>query len=81
MTEKKSDKVQLTIRLEPETKEKLNLICSVKDISINEYINNLIETKVSEIEPATLTEIAKLKDLWKFEIFVSVNPMPTNAIF
>ena len=38
MTEKKS----ITIRLEPKTKDKLNLICAVKDITINEFISQLI---------------------------------------
>lgn len=63
MNENNSDKVKLTIRLEPATKEILNLICSVKDVSINEYINQLITEKVSEVEPATLQEIKKLKKL------------------
>ena len=38
MTEKKS----ITIRLEPKIKDKLNLICAVKDITINEFISQLI---------------------------------------
>lgn len=58
-----TEKTTITIRLEPTTKEVLNLICSVKNISINEYINQLITKKVSEVEPATLKEIEKLKNL------------------
>lgn len=58
-----TEKATITIRLEPATKEVLNLICSVKNISVNEYINQLITEKVSEVEPATLTEIKKLKNL------------------
>lgn len=58
-----TEKTTITIRLEPATKEVLNLICSVKNISINEYINQLITKKVSEVEPATLKEIEKLKNL------------------
>ena len=63
MTEKKSDKVQITIRLEPETKEILDLISKVKGISTNTYLNQLIKEKVSEVEPETLKEIKKLKNL------------------
>ena len=59
----KDDKATITIRVEPATKEVLNLICAVKDISINEYINKLISEKVSEVTPATLKEIANLKKL------------------
>ena len=58
-----TEKATITIRLEPATKEVLNLICSVKDVSINEYLNQLITEKVSEVEPATLKEIEKLKNL------------------
>lgn len=57
------NKATITLRLEPATKEILNLICSVKNISVNEYINQLITEKVSEVEPATLQEIEKLKKL------------------
>lgn len=57
------DKAIITLRVEPETKELLNLICSIKDISINEYLNQLITEKTSEIEPATLKEIEKLKNI------------------
>lgn len=58
-----NDKSTITIRIEPETKEILNLICAVNDISINEYINKLISEKVSEVTPATLKEIQNLKKL------------------
>ena len=57
------NKATITLRLEPATKEILNLICSVKNVSVNEYINQLITEKVSEVEPATLQEIEKLKKL------------------
>lgn len=63
MTEKKSDKVTLTIRLEPATKEILDLISKVKGVSTNEYLNQMIAEKVSKVEPATLKEIEKLKNL------------------
>ena len=63
MTEKKSDKVQLTIRLEPATKEILDLISKVKGVSTNEYLNQMITEKVSQVEPTTLKEIEKLKNL------------------
>lgn len=63
MTEKTSEKVTLTIRVEPTTKEILDLISKVKGISTNEYLNQLITEKISQVEPATLTEIAKLKKL------------------
>lgn len=58
-----SDKVTLTIRVEPATKEIIDLISKVKGISTNEYLNQLITEKVSEVEPATLKEIEKLKNL------------------
>lgn len=58
-----NDKTTITIRLEPTTKEILNLICSVKNVSINEYINQLLKEKISEIEPGTLKEIEKLKKI------------------
>ena len=57
------DKAIITLRVEPETIELLNLICIIKDISINEYLNQLITEKTSEIEPATLKEIEKLKNI------------------
>ena len=63
MTEKNSDKVTLTIRLEPATKEILDLISKVKGVSTNEYLNQMIAEKVSQVEPATLKEIEKLKNL------------------
>lgn len=58
-----NNKSTITIRIEPKTKEILNLICAVNDISINEYINKLISEKVSEVTPATLKEIQNLKKL------------------
>lgn len=63
MTEKAADKVTLTLRLEPTTKEILDLISKVKGVSTNQYLNQLITEKVSEVEPATLKEIEKLKNL------------------
>lgn len=63
MTEKATDKVTLTLRLEPATKEILDLISKVKGVSTNQYLNQLITEKVSEVEPATLKEIEKLKNL------------------
>ena len=57
------EKATITLRLESETKEIIDLISSVKGISTNEYLNQLITDKVSEIEPATLTEIKKLRNL------------------
>lgn len=57
------EKATITIRLEPATKEILNLICNVKGVSVNEYLNQMITEKVSEVEPATLKEIEKLKNL------------------
>jgi hypothetical protein len=63
MTEKTSDKVTITLRVEPATKEILDLISKVKGISTNEYLNQLITDKVSEVEPATLKEIEKLRNL------------------
>ena len=55
--------VNITVRVEPKTKEILNLICAVKDISINEYINNLIEEKTSQIDDATIKQMENLKEL------------------
>ena len=55
--------VNITVRVEPKTKEILNLICAVKDISINEYINNLIEEKTSKIDDATIKQMENLKEL------------------
>ena len=63
MNEKTSEKVTLTIRLEPATKEVLELISKVKGVSTNTYLNELISEKVSQVEPATLKEIEKLKNL------------------
>ncbi len=63
MTEKKSERVTITIRLEQETKEIINLISKVKGISTNEYLNQIITDKISEVKPETLSEIAKLKEL------------------
>lgn len=57
------EKKQLTIRLEPEVKETLKLICNIKGISINEYINQLLKDKFKTIDPATIKEIQKLKDI------------------
>lgn len=46
MNEKKS----ITIRLEPKIRDKLNLICAVKNITINEYINQLISNEFRKNE-------------------------------
>lgn len=59
----KEKAVNITVRVEPKTKEILNLICAVKDISINEYINNLIEEKTSQIDDATIKQMENLKEL------------------
>ena len=59
----KENRVNITVRVEPKTKEVLNLIVAVKDISINEYINNLIEREIAKIADATIKQLESLKEL------------------
>lgn len=59
----KENRVNITVRVEPKTKEVLNLIVAVKDISINEYINNLIEREIAKIDDATIKQLESLKEL------------------
>ena len=57
------ERVNITVRVEPKTKEVLNLICAVNNITVNEYINNLIEEKTSQIDDATIKQMENLKEL------------------
>ena len=57
------ERVNITVRVEPKTKEVLNLICAVNNITVNEYINNLIEEKTSKIDDATIKQMENLKEL------------------
>lgn len=59
----KEKRVNITVRVEPKTKEVLNLICAVNNITVNEYINNLIEEKTSKIDDATIKQMENLKEL------------------
>lgn len=59
-----ADKVNLTIRVEPKTKELLNLICAVNNISINEYINNMLDEKFKTIDKDLISQLENnLQDL------------------
>lgn len=61
MTKEKT--VTITVRVEPKTKEVLNLICAVNNITVNEYINNLIKEKTSKVDDATIKQMENLKGL------------------
>ena len=56
--------IKMTIRVEPKTKELLNLICAVNNISINEYINNMLDDKFKSIDKGLISELeSNLQDL------------------
>lgn len=62
MTDEKM--INLTIRVEPKTKELLNLICAVNNISINKYINNMLKDKFKSIDGDLISQLENnLQDL------------------
>lgn len=48
MTDKK-DIIQTTIRLKPETKQKLDLLCYINKLPISDYITNLINKDMEQL--------------------------------
>lgn len=55
MNDKKVEK-RITLRVDPEVHKKLKLITMVKDISVNEYLNQIIAEKIDDIDPTKLVE-------------------------